>query len=257
MKTKILKQTNFNLIQRVTILLLILMTIFFTQKTMASDATDYNLGYNEIKTMLGSYSGSNTETLYRNYLKKITPCSLISGTIYHAGDSRFPRTVCLKMLGAYDAYHNKVSSFSKCTRETLPSDIVRPSDLFPTNSTCSSNAGIITASLCAAKTINLTVGTAVALISLPQTEANNTVISKANNDGASCGTNSTLSCSISAQCDNTGLWNVDTSTCVCQTNSNGSGSFDNLCTGTPPRGRTHCRCGRWVTWEVYKRTYEC
>lgn len=221
----------------------------------ATDTENYKIGFDAMKNFLVGYELQ--DDAYSAYVSKIVPCSKISGSVYHAGDSRFPREVCLKMLGAYDAFHKTTSSFSKCNKPTLPSDIVKPTDLIPSESCMSFVELPSNPSYCPAKTLVYTVGVVENVnINLPKTDNGATIVVASNKENTTCSSGSVVRCSVEASCAND-TWLVKTEACNCEKTSTGSTPNYSDCQGTPPPNRNHCRCGKWVTWEVYKRTYEC
>lgn len=227
------------------ILLFVFFTLFINSNVYA-DINDYNSG-----KAIGSQLRNQGSDSYNDYMGKVKNCSKVASNIYHPGDKRFPASTCHYTLGLKDGFYGTSTNLTACTMDSLPSDISVAQILNCVTSPTTPSG------FCNSQVLSMPVGNTNALFNVNKSNDGTNQLVIASNKGQSCGTGGTIDCSMQLKCQS-GSWFITNKSCNCLSTGNGNfGNIDGLCTGTPPKGKTNCRCGKWVTYEFWKRTHEC
>lgn len=218
---------------------------------LSTDLDTYNKAKNDAESFIGN-TGNSTDS-YSLYMSTLARCGAISGTVFNAGDSRFPRGACLKMLGVYDAYHGTSSSLSGCDDPNIPPDISIPSSVSVINPDC----GNMTVRSCPERTFTVKVASTNAVVTFPDGYyAGTKAAKKSSQNGQVCGDDAHIECAIQARCDgSTYTWEKEREVCNCVSNTITEGKTS--CSEDQPADKPYCRCGNWVNWNTFSQTYDC
>lgn len=223
---------------------------------MYANTVNYNQGRALAINLLSSKDQSVNYNLYFNEVLK--KCARISGEVHHMGDARLPQEICEYTLGFRDQLNGTTTSLSQCNRSSARPNTTYPSNLTLANfSSCLGNGMVASSLFCPAKNFNSTnPHTATVTYTAPSNYPSGVfAYVNGNQNGQLCAANSVYFCRIAIQCESTGVgndWILKSESCNCI-----SQVSENACSGTPPIGKDHCRCGKWVDWEKFRQTHEC